>query len=350
MSRHWRIPAIIAATLLAATAFACSSESSNDTTTTTPPPEPTGEETITVYSGRSEELVGPLMDLFTEETGIAVNVRYGDTAELAAQILEEGENSPADVFFAQDAGALGAVSAAGLFRPLDAAQLDAVPEGFRATNGTWVGVSGRARVVVYNTNNVDPDEVPDTLDGLTRPEWANRIGWAPTNGSFQSFVTALRLLEGDEAAGEWLEAMDANGAQAYEKNGAILEAVATGEVDLGLVNHYYLYPYLTENPDAPIANAYIDAGGAGALVNLAGVGILASSAQPGAASAFVSFLLSDIAQEYFATETFEYPLVAGVDAAPELPNLAEIQTPALDLTQLEDLNGTLELLRERGVV
>jgi iron(III) transport system substrate-binding protein len=349
MSRHWRIPALIAATVLAATAFACSSESSSDTTEA-PPADPTGEETITVYSGRSEELVGPLMEQFTEETGIRVNVRYGDTAELAAQILEEGANSPADVFFAQDAGALGAVSAAGLFRPLDAAQLDAVPEGFQAMNGTWVGVSGRARVVVYNTNNVNADEVPDTLDGLTDPEWANRVGWAPTNGSFQSFVTALRLLEGDEAAGEWLEAMDANGTQPYEKNSAILEAVATGEVDLGLVNHYYLYPYLTENPDAPITNAYIDAGGAGALVNLAGVGILASSAQPGAASAFVSFLLSDTAQEYFATETFEYPLVTGIAPAPELPDFEDIQTPALDLTQLEDLNGTLELLRERGVV
>lgn len=305
---------------------------------------------ITVYSGRSEELVGPLFEQFTEATGIEVNARYGDTAELAAQILEEGGNSPADVFFAQDAGALGAVAAAGDFAELSADQLDAVPEAFRSPDGLWVGVSGRARVVVYNTDTVDPATLPDTIQGLTDPQWAGRVGWAPTNGSFQSFVTALRVVEGEDAAAGWLGAMVDNDTQAYEKNSAIVAAVAAGEIEVGLVNHYYLYQYLAENPDAPVANAYGATGQVEALVNVAGVGILSSAANAEGASAFVDYLLSTPAQEYFASETFEYPLAAGVPAPADLPPLASLGVEDLDLSRLEDLAGTLELLQQQAVL
>jgi len=337
--------------LVAIVAAACSSDNGDTTaTTTTDTGGGGGDRSITVYSGRSEELVGPLFAQFTDATGIKVNARYGDSAELAAQILEEGNNSPADVFFPQDAGALGAIADAGQFTELNAAQLDAVPEIFRSPEGLWVGVSGRARVVVYNTDNVDPADLPETVDGFTEPEWAGRVGWAPTNGSFQAFVTAMRVLEGDDAAGDWLEGMKDNGAQAYEKNSAILAAVAAGEVDAGLVNHYYLYPFLNENPGAPIANQYATTSGVEALVNVAGVGILTTAGNQAAASEFVDYLLSDEAQEYFATTTYEYPLVIGVEPASELPPLATIDAPDLDLNQLADLAGTLELLQARGIL
>jgi iron(III) transport system substrate-binding protein len=344
-----RLTTLVAVTLVGALTFGAAACSSNDSEPAATVDDAT-RQSITVYSGRSEELVGPLFETFTETTGITVNARYGDTAELAAQILEEGNNSPADVLFAQDAGALGAIAEAGRFAKLDDTQLDAVPAIFRSPDGLWVGVSGRARVVVYNTDNVDPADLPDDLEGFTDPQWAGRVGWAPTNGSFQSFVTAKRVLDGDEATGEWLQAMAANNTQAYEKNSAILAAVAAGEIDAGLVNHYYLFPFLNENPDAPIANQFASNDKAEALVNVAGVGILTTAANSDAASEFVSFLLSDTAQEYFSTKTYEYPLVTGVTPSDELPALADIDVPDLDLTQLADLAGTLELLQTRGVL
>jgi iron(III) transport system substrate-binding protein len=331
-----RTAAIATVALLALATTACGSGSDDDS--------------LTVYSGRSEELVGPLIAQFTEETGIKVNVRYGSTAEMAAQLLEEGDNSPADVFFAQDAGALGAVSDAGQFAELPAATLERVPSQFRSPAGLWVGVSGRARVVVYNTERVAEAELPADVGGFTDPVWRGRVGWAPPNGSFQAFVTALRVLEGDQAAAAWLDGMKANRVEAYENNVTILDAVARGEIDVGLVNHYYLDPFLRENPSAPLAMRFGTSGGAGSLVNVAGVGVLMSSRNSAAAEQFVDFLLSDQAQSYFADETTEYPLVIGVAPPANLPDLASLRTPTLDLSQLDDLEGTLRMLRDRGVL
>jgi iron(III) transport system substrate-binding protein len=305
---------------------------------------------LVVYSGRSEELVGPIIEQFREETGIAVAVRYGDTAEMANLILTEGENSPADVFFAQDAGALGAVAAEGQLSELPAETLEQVDARFRSPDGEWVGISGRARVVVYNTDNVSPDELPDSITGFTDPEWSGRIGWAPTNGSFQSFVTALRLIEGEDGAREWLEGIQANDPSVYEGNNPALEAVIAGEIDVAFINHYYLMQRLAEEPDVAAANYFLTDGDPGALVNVAGAGILASADQADSAQQLVDFLLSEQAQTYFAEETKEYPLAAGVEPDPELPPLDEIGTPEIDLSDLSDLEGTLQLLREVGIV
>lgn len=301
---------------------------------------------LTVYSGRNENLVGPLLQQFEESSGIDIEVRYGGTAELAATILEEGQNSPADVFFGQDAGALGALAQAGRFTQLPADVLEQVDPRFRSGAGNWVGASGRARVFVYNTEMVSPDELPNDIWALTDPKWQGKVGWAPTNGSFQAFVTALRVLEGEERAKEWLEAMIANDTQVYAANTPIVEATGRGEIELGLVNHYYLYRFLAEDPGFPARNHHPTAGDAGSIINVAGVGILNTSQQQAAAEEFVSFLLSEEAQRYFAEETNEYPLVSGVPTAAGLTPLAEINTPDLDLSDLEDLQGTLELLQE----
>lgn len=310
---------------------------------------PSGEP-LTVYSGRSEELVGPALELFTASTGIPVEVRYGDTAEVAAQILEEGGNSPADVFFGQDAGALGALSEAEVLSPLPAELIEPVDERFRSTEDEWVGVSGRARVLAYNPERVPEEELPASVLDLTQPEWAGRVGWAPTNGSFQAFVTAMRVQLGEDAARQWLTDMQANDVQVFENNAAQVEAVSRGEIDLGLVNHYYLYQLRSESPDLQAENLYLTGGDPGALVNVAGVGVLGTTDQPDEAEAMVEWLLGDEAQAYFAEETFEYPLVGEASAPEGAPALEEVQTPDLDLSELADLEGTLTLLQETGAV
>ncbi|MDP4755769.1 MAG: iron ABC transporter substrate-binding protein [Aquiluna sp.] len=299
-----------------------------------------------VYVGRSETLIQPLIDQYVAETGVEVKVRYAGSAELAAQILEEGDNSPADVFMAQDAGALGAVSKAGYLRELDADLLKLIAPEYRAADGTWMGVSGRVRVFNYNPEKVL--ELPSSVLDLASPEWKGRVGIAPTNSSFQAFVTALRLIEGDDVALAWLEAMKENGV-IYEKNSAILEAVESGQVDAGLINHYYWYARGNEvgfeNLNSEIAA--FESQDVGNLRNVAGVGILSEDSR---AKAFVQFLLSETAQQYFVTETSEYPLIEGLDPLPGLTPLDQIPAPEFDLNDLEALEETLQLIRAAGLI
>jgi len=310
------------------------------------------EETLTLYSGREEELVGPLIEQFEEDSGVDVEVRYGDTADLASQIIEEGSRSPADVFWAQDAGALGAVAAEDLFSTLPQGLLGSVPEAFRSPDGVWVGTSGRARVLVYNKEGVSEDDLPDSVLDLTDDAWRGRVGWAPTNGSFQAFVTALRKLEGDDAALEWLQSMKDNDTQVYEGNAPIVQAVASGEIDAGLVNHYYLLELEEEDPDIDekAGNHFFEDGDPGNLINAAGVGILRSTDAESAASRFVEFLLSRSGEQYFGEETIEYPLQEGAEADERLRPLDEIGAPEIDLSDLADLESTLALLREAEVI
>lgn len=305
---------------------------------------------ITVYSGRSEKLVGPLLKRFTVETGIEVKARYGDTAELASTILEEGPNSPADVFFAQDAGALGALRGKGRFSPLPSSVLARVAAKFRATDGTWIGISGRVRVIAYDCTKHADDQVPDSVLELTDSAWKGRVGWAPTNGSFQAFVSGMRKLKGDSATKTWLEDMKANGAVTYPNNDSIAESIAEGEIELGLLNHYYPYEIREEIPDAHVEAHFLAGGDPGGLVNVAGLGILNTSKNEEQAQRFVAFLLSDASQEYFRDHTFEYPLVAGLKPFAGLPALDALEAPVLDLSELSDLEGTLDLLRAVGLL
>ncbi|MCZ7665164.1 MAG: iron ABC transporter substrate-binding protein [Thermoleophilia bacterium] len=306
---------------------------------------------LVVYSGRSEELIGALVAQFEEQTGVEVEVRYGDTAELAGTILEEGSNSPADVYFAQDGGALGALAQAGRLQTLDADILERVDPRFRSAEGAWVGLSGRARVVVYNTGKLTETDLPASILDFAGPEWKGRLGWAPTNGSFQAFVTALVTTAGEDATRDWLEGVKANGPKIYESNSAIVEAVGNGEIDAGFVNHYYLFRFLKERGDAfPARNYFFPGPDIGNMVNVAGAGILDSAANVAAGRAFLLFMLSEQAQTYFAEEVKEYPLVAGVQADARLKPLADIQTPALDLSDIDDLEGTLRILQEQGIL
>jgi iron(III) transport system substrate-binding protein len=304
---------------------------------------------LVIYSGREPELIGPIIERFEEASGVDVGVKYGSNSELIATIFEEGSNSPADIFYGSDPGALGALSER--FVELPDEILERVDPPFRSREGKWVGVSGRARVVVYNTNAVSESDLPDSIFDFTDPKWEGRIGWAPTNGSFQAMVTAMRVMEGDERTREWLEGILANDPLVFESNTPIVEAVGNGEVDVGFVNHYYLHRILAERGESfPARNYHLPGGDPGAVVLVAGGGILGTADDVEAAEAFFDFLLSEEAQNYFSDETFEYPLIDGVEPEAGLPPLEEIDVPDVDLSQLADLEATLALLRETGAL
>jgi iron(III) transport system substrate-binding protein len=346
-SRARRRAGVAAAVTAAALLLAgCSSEAADGAT-------PTGDdqEAITLYNGRSEELVGPLLEQFTADTGIPVEVRSAGSGELSAQLLTEGDASPADVFLSQDAGALGALTKEGLFATLPAQTVERVPAAYRAADGTWTGTSGRVRVVVYNSDLVS--EAPDTIDEVVAGDFAGgRIGYAPTNASWQSFVTGLRVLRGEEGARAWLEAFAAQDPVAYEGNSQVRDAVEAGEVQIGLTNHYYLFELITEKGEENVTarNQFMAPGDPGGLVNVAGAGILASSDQPEQALALVDYLTGEKAQAYFAEQTWEYPLIEGAAAPEGLPSLESLDPPAIDLSDLDSIAETQALLAEVGLL
>ena len=310
------------------------------------------EETLTVYSGRTRSLVHPLLESFSEETGIEVRVKYASSAAIAATILEEGDNTPADVVFLQDPGSLGALSGAGVLERLSDSLLARVDARFRSRSGEWVGTSGRARTVVYNTAAIDPaTDLPSSIMDFTDPAWKGRLGWAPPNGSFQAFVTAMRVQLGEDATRRWLEGIKANDARSYPNNISTVAAAARGEIDAGFVNHYYLARFREEEgPGFGARNHFLGDGDPGALVLVAGAGILKASNNTAVAERFVEYLLSESAQRYFAAETKEYPLAAGVEPEGDLPSLASLDPPDVDLSNLSDLQGTLSLMRDVGIL
>lgn len=303
---------------------------------------------LTIYSGREEELIGSLIDEIAAREDIEIDVRYGETPQLAATIREEGEDSPADVFFSQDAGALGALASEDLLAQLPQDVLGRVSARFRAEDGTWVGTSGRARVIAYG-EDVQRSDLPPSVLGLTDPEWKGRVAWAPTNGSFQAFVTGMRETLGEARTREWLEGMVANDTQAYEDNSAIRDAIAAGEIDAGLVNHYYVAEAKKEDPDYPV-EVYFPPEDIGSMINVAGVGILASSENDDEALLFVRDLLTPPSQRYLADGELEYPLVPGVEPDPSLRPLSQIPDPGVNLSSIDDLEGTLKLLQETGAL
>ena len=308
------------------------------------------EDRLTIYSGRSQDLIEPLLVEFADETGIDIDVRYGDSTDLALLIAEEGEQSPADVFLSQSPGAVGFLDQQDLLAELDAATLDHVAAENRASDGRWVGISGRVRVLVYNTDDVDPSTLPDSVLDLTDPEYEGDVAVAPENASFQDFVTAMRSELGDDVAQEWLEGMADNDSPTYANNTAIVEAVGRGEVPMGLVNHYYNVRAQAEDPSVASENHTFPDGDIGSLLIVTAASVPASSDRQEDAAALLEFLLSEDAQEFYSEETFEYPLVSGVSPSVQVPSLAELRPPALDLSDLDTLAKTQELLVSTGLL
>jgi iron(III) transport system substrate-binding protein len=308
------------------------------------------EDRLVVYSGRTSNLINPLLEQFSEETGTPIDVRYDDSANLALLIGEEGDRTPADVFISQSPGAVGFLDEAGQLTELPEDVIEMVPEGDAAADGGWVGLSGRVRTLVYNTDLVDPADLPDSVLDLTAPEYAGQVALAPTNGSFQDFVTVLRTELGEEEATAWLEGMAAGDAPTFNNNTAIVEAVGRGEVPMGLVNHYYAFVAREEDPDLPVENHFFAEGDYGSTLLVTAASVLAQSDQGEDAEALVEFLLSAEAQGYFAEETFEYPLASGAEPDPALPPLEEVAPTRVDLGELGGgLAATTELIDASGL-
>jgi iron(III) transport system substrate-binding protein len=315
-------------------------------------PEAEADSYVILYSGREESLVQPLIDLFSDETGIEVDIRYAGSSQLAAQLLEEGEQSPAAVFLSQDAGALGALSAQGLFATLPDDITARVDPSFSSLDDTWVGVTGRARVIVYDSETVAVEDLPDTADAIVGPQWSGKVGVAPGNASFQSFVTAYRVLRGEGAADQWVAGLTINDPQVFDKNSAILEAVNEGTIELGLINHYYWYQMRAERGAENMRAAlyFTQPGDAASIVNVSGAGILKAQSYDLDAYELLSYLVSDKAQQYFVESTYEYPLVPGIAQPEGLPGLSELATADFDLSDLRTLAQTQELLRRYGLI
>jgi len=306
--------------------------------------------TITVYSGRSAELIQPLLERFSQETGISVDFKAGDSPELAQVIAQEGDASPADVFISQNPGATSYLDGEGRLATLPQGTLDRVAPDLRSSDGTWIGLSGRVRVLVYNKDAVSEDELPAKVTDLTGPQYEGRVALAPANGSFQDFVTALRVQIGESETEAWLQGMADNGAKSYANNNAIVEAVGRGEVDMGLVNHYYNVRALEENPELASVNYFFPDGDPGSLLIVSSATVLKTSKNPTEAQQLVDFLLTEESQQYFADETNEYPVLPSVPIGAGLPPLDSLETDRVDFNELGGgFEKTIEMIAASGL-
>ena len=313
----------------------------------------TKSKTLVIYSGRSKKLVKPIIEMFTKDTGIKVKVKFGKTAQLALLLNEEIKQKKvsADLFWSQDAGALGLLEQAGAFAKIDDKLIKKTPSFLQNKSGLWVATSGRARVIAYAPKKVKKDDIPKSVFDLTKPKYKGKVGWAPTNASFQAFVTAMRVSAGEAKTKAWLEGMKKNGAKSYPKNTAIVKAIAAGEVVYGLPNHYYLLRFKTKDANYPIAQTFFAKRDIGNLVNIAGAGLLKGGKNAANAKTFLTYLLSKKAQEYVTQKAFEYPMIEEVKANKLLLPLKDLlnTAPTVELNKLRDLKGTLKLLTSVGL-
>lgn len=310
---------------------------------------PMSKTELTIYSGRGESLVGPLFERIPADAPFTVTVQYGKTAEMVTRFLTEGEQSPADIIFAQDSGHLGVLAQRGALRALPAELLSTVDPSFRDDAGSWVGTSGRLRVLVYDGSTLTPEQLPKRLEDLAAPEWKGRVGWAPTNGSAHAHISALRHIWGEEKTQNWLASMKANSPISYPKNSPQVAAANDGAIAIGWVNHYYLHRLDSDGRKAR-NYSFTEAGDAGNVLMVSGVGVRKNTPNAEAAEAFVAWLLSEETQNYFAQEGFEYPTRPGVMTHPDVTPIAPDQLARVPQSKLADLGPTRAMLAELGLL
>ena len=353
-TRRWAVSSVSAACALMLALTGCGDDGSG-------PGDENGNEDgdsaegerLTIYSGRDEGNVGPLFEQFEEDSGIQLDVRYGDSAELTAQILEEGEATPADVYFTLEVGGINALASDGQITTLSDEVLEQVSEAYVVDDGTWVATAARARVLAYNPDNVDVEDLPETIDELTGEEWQERVGFAPTNSSFQAFISGFRAVDGDDRVAQWLSDFAANDPESFDNNRAIIEGVENGTVDVGLVNHYYYYKMVEENGEENVhfLPHYITGGDPLGIPVVGGIAVLESSEMQEEGNELISFLLSEEAQQHFADDTAEYPVRPGVESTEhDLPPLEELGPPPMDLAEVASMEETLALLQDAGLL
>ncbi|AMO60963.1 extracellular solute-binding protein [Mycolicibacterium phlei] len=338
MQPRWtRIAAVVSTLAVVAGATACSSSEDSDE--------------LLIYNAQHESLTKEWIEAFTEETGIKVTYRQGGDTELGNQLVAEGEASPADVFLTENSPAMAAVEDAGLFAELDAETLDQVPPQYRPPTGAWTGVAARTTVFVYNKDRLTPDQLPKSMLDLQRPEWKGRWGAPPAKADFQAIVAALLQLEGEQATAEWLAGMKEN-AKLYNNNIDTLKAVNAGEVDGGIIYHYYWFRDQAETKEISGNTAlhYFKNEDPGAFISLSGGGVLKSSKKPEEAQQFIKFVTSRAGQEVLEKGTsYEYPVASGVPANPALPPLDSLQAPKVDPSTLDEKKVT-ELMTQAGLL
>ena len=311
-----------------------------------------GGSAITVYNGQHEQTTAALVAAFERQTGIKVNVRTGDEAELGNQILQEGSSSPADVFYTENTPVLEALREKGLLAPVASSTLAAVPSRYDSEQGDWVGVSARVSVLVYNTSQIKPAELPGSILELAGPKWKGRVGFAPSETDFQPLITAIIRLDGLATAERWLKGLQAN-SKTYPDNETVVAQVNNGESAVGLINHYYWFRLRAEIGAGAMHSAlhYYAPGSPGDLVNVSGAAILKSSPHRAAAQKFLAFLVSRTGQETIAhSHSYEYPLRPGVAPAPGLRPFAELQPAPLTPAELGDGAMALALEQKLGLL
>ncbi|MGY1670379.1 iron ABC transporter substrate-binding protein [Geodermatophilus sp. SYSU D00710] len=313
-------------------------------------------DTLTVYSAQHESLVRTMLEGFTEETGIEVEFRDGNDAELANQIVQEGDASPADVFLTENSPSIAVLDREGLLAPLEQETLDQVGEPFRPSSGTWTGFAARSTVLVYSPAALAEDQLPASIMELADPAWEGRIGIAAGGADFQAIVAAVLALRGEEATRAWLEGLERN-AGVYQSNTAVMVAADEGEIDAGVMYHYYWYRDQAEGglkgDDARLHYFGVRDPAAqdpGAFLSVSGAGVLASSDQPEEAQRLVAYLTGAEAQEQLAESTaLEYAVGTGVPSAEALPPLETLGAPPVDPASLDQERVT-ELMQEVGLL
>jgi len=306
---------------------------------------------LTVYNAQHEDLMKAVLDGFTKQTGIAVEVRNGEDPEMANQIVQEGKASPADVFVTENSPAMTLVDSKGDFAKLDQSTLDQVPARYQPSTGTWTGFAARATVLAYNGAQLTKDRLPASILDLAQPQWKGKIGFSPSGADFQAIVSAVVATAGDQKAAAWLKGLKDNG-KVYQGNSAVMQAVNNGEIATGIIYHYYWYKDRAESgANSKNVELYaFPAGDSGAFTSVSGAGVLASSDQKPEAQQLVRYMTSKAGQEALSGSTaLEYSVASDVPANPALPPLASLGAPAV---QLADLNGprVIEMMQTAGLL
>lgn len=301
---------------------------------------------IVVYSGRTEDQIEPIFRELEDRLDITIGDRYGDSAGMVGQIVEEGDASEADLFYTQDSGTLGALKNEGRTADLSETVLESVPEAYRDPDGTWTGVSGRTRSIAYNTDEWDANELPDDIFAYAEEEaFDDELGWRVDSGSFLSFIRAMMIEYGENDTRGWIEGLQDLGIENYEGGMTTPQAIADGEISVGFVNHYYVGRLLEDDADAPITVTFTD-GDVGALFNVSGVALVDTADDADLAREVVEELLVEEVQELFVDLNAEYPVVDGVEYTGDMPGPDEVNSPTFDLNELADVEPAQDLLRE----
>jgi len=309
------------------------------------------DDEVTIYSGRKENLIEPVLDAFTCATGISVQVRWGSSTSLALLIDEEGKRSQADVFLSQSPGPVGFLESKGLLGTINNDVLLLVSEDNRSTQGSWVGFSGRKRVLVHNIDLVTEAELPTSVFDLTDEKWKGKVAIPGTNGSFMDWFTVFRDQYGTDVATKWLNDMVANDARYYPNNRSIVEAAGRGEIEVGLVNHYYNYQEIAAAGDDHRAkNHHLDDDDIGSLLIITAAAVLKSAKNSEEANELLAYLLTAPVQAYFTNQTLEYPLAAGVEPNAALPQLTALEIGSVDFDALAGgFDETVRIIEASGI-